>query len=132
MPERIQRKRTKGWRMPEGAIYVGRPTVFGNPFKVWPPIKGDDRFSICDWTGRTVYGLTFNQADANAYAVELYRSWLTTGSIHGLARKPMQGHWWSRAEIHRRLPELAGHDLACWCPIDQPCHADVLLEIANA
>lgn len=33
--ERIQRKRTKGWRMPEGAVYVGRPTVFGNPFKAY-------------------------------------------------------------------------------------------------
>ncbi len=31
-PKRIQRKRTKGWRMPEGAIYVGRPTKWGNPF----------------------------------------------------------------------------------------------------
>lgn len=28
--------------------------------------------------------------------------------------------------------ELAGCDLACWCPLDQPCHADVLLEIANS
>jgi len=28
--------------------------------------------------------------------------------------------------------ELAGHDLACWCPLNQPCHADVLLEIANS
>lgn len=27
---------------------------------------------------------------------------------------------------------LRGRDLACWCPLDQPCHADVLLEIANA
>jgi len=27
---------------------------------------------------------------------------------------------------------LAGHDLACWCPLDQPCHADVLLELANS
>lgn len=27
--------------------------------------------------------------------------------------------------------ELRGKDLACWCPLDQPCHADVLLEIAN-
>jgi len=27
--------------------------------------------------------------------------------------------------------ELAGKDLACWCPLDQPCHADVLLELAN-
>jgi hypothetical protein len=28
--------------------------------------------------------------------------------------------------------ELAGHDLACWCPLDSPCHADILLEQANA
>jgi hypothetical protein len=27
--------------------------------------------------------------------------------------------------------ELAEKNLACWCPLDQPCHADVLLEIAN-
>ena len=32
MPKRIQRKRTKGWKMPDGAVYVGRPTKFGNPF----------------------------------------------------------------------------------------------------
>ena len=29
------------------------------------------------------------------------------------------------------IRELRGKDLACWCPLDQPCHADVLLEIAN-
>lgn len=33
-PKRIQRKRSKGWRMPEGAVYVGRPTKWGNPFCV--------------------------------------------------------------------------------------------------
>lgn len=27
--------------------------------------------------------------------------------------------------------ELRGKDLACWCPLDQPCHADVLLKLAN-
>ena len=26
---------------------------------------------------------------------------------------------------------LRGRDLACWCPLDVPCHADVLLEVAN-
>ena len=30
------------------------------------------------------------------------------------------------------VAELRGKDLACFCPLDQPCHADVLLEIANA
>jgi hypothetical protein len=34
----------------------------------------------------------------------------------------------SLAEIRR---DLRGRDLACWCPLDQPRHADVLLEIAN-
>ena len=41
--------------------------------------------------------------------------------------------------LHRHLPErletklapLRGKNLACWCPLDQPCHADVLLELAN-
>ncbi len=32
--KRIQRKRTKGWKMPEGAIYVGRPGKWGNPYRV--------------------------------------------------------------------------------------------------
>jgi hypothetical protein len=27
--------------------------------------------------------------------------------------------------------ELRGHDLACYCPLDEPCHADVLLAVAN-
>ena len=31
----------------------------------------------------------------------------------------------------RDISKLRGKDLACWCPLDQPCHADVLLEIAN-
>ncbi len=31
----------------------------------------------------------------------------------------------------QELAELAGKDLACWCPLDQPCHADVLLRWAN-
>jgi len=34
MPKRLQRMRTKGWKMPKDAIYVGRPTRWGNPYKV--------------------------------------------------------------------------------------------------
>jgi hypothetical protein len=29
------------------------------------------------------------------------------------------------------LVPLRGKNLACWCPLDQPCHADVLLDLAN-
>jgi hypothetical protein len=34
-------------------------------------------------------------------------------------------------DIDTLQEDLAGKDLACWCPITEPCHADVLLEIAN-
>ena len=34
MPVRIQRQRTKGWKMPPNTVYVGRPTKWGNPFVV--------------------------------------------------------------------------------------------------
>ncbi len=103
MPKRIQRKRTKGWRMPTGAIYVGRPTKWGNPCKVGM-FKGYDA----------------------ANAVRDYRLWIarehSVRSYEGVFGKPP-----SAAEI----AELRGKDLACWCPLDQPCHADVLLELAN-
>jgi hypothetical protein len=49
----------------------------------------------------------------NADAVKRYREWLPG------------------TNLHRDLSELTGHDLMCYCPLDQPCHADVLLELAN-
>jgi Domain of unknown function (DUF4326) len=38
-PKRIQRKRTKGWKMPPNTVYVGRPTRLGNPFDDYLPDK---------------------------------------------------------------------------------------------
>lgn len=80
MPQRIQRKRTKGWKMPDGAVYVGRPTKWGNPYGASP-------------------------ADLARY----------------------------REQAVGCLPteELRGKNLCCWCALDQACHADVLLELAN-
>jgi Domain of unknown function (DUF4326) len=89
-PKRVQLRRTKGWRKPEGAIVVARPSKWGNAFTV-----GE-------------HGIT----DA-ANAVRLYRQWLVG------------------THLRNQVSELAGHDLMCFCPIDRPCHADVLLELAN-
>jgi hypothetical protein len=50
-PKRIQRRRVKGWRMPDGAVYVGRPTRWGNPI----PIEATGRF---DDQGRAEYVAT--------------------------------------------------------------------------
>jgi hypothetical protein len=89
-PQRIQLRRTKGWRKPEGSVVVARPTKWGNPVsKALVPDPVD--------------------------LVRYYEKWIE-----------LFPHV---AQAARR--ELRGHDLACWCPLNQPCHADVLLKIAN-
>lgn len=113
MPERIQRKRAKGWTIPPGTVYVGRGTKWGNPFKVGEPCN-DSTFR-----NATVGGTPLARrgvVEDRAHAVELFAFWL-------MATVP-----YTEADIRR---ELAGRDLACWCPLGEPCHADVLLRIAN-
>lgn len=72
-------------------VYVGRPTVWGNPFKV--------------------------EDHGQEGAVEKFREWIY---------KPQQQ--WLRRKIKE---ELRGHDLICWCA-PEPCHADIIMEIANS
>lgn len=94
-PQRIQRKRTKGWKMPAGVVYVGRGTQWGNPFKIGQPNADDCMIGT------------------RADVVAKYRSeiLLFNGGFVGFNRFWIQQH-------------LRGKDLACWCPLDQPCHAD--------
>lgn len=109
-PHRVQLRRTKGWRKPEGAVVVSRPTMWGNPYVVHPGvIEGCDEHDYeC-------------QPDAG-WAVTKYRHAILW-PVSGQPRVPTPDY------IRQ---ELRGKDLACWCPLDQPCHADVLLEVANA
>lgn len=119
-PKRIQRKRTKGWRMPEGAVYVGRPTIWGNPFAV-APVHRSGPFDVL--LHGEFRGQHTSMETARRSAVNRYRAHLLTieGRISGI---DVPTPYAIRAA-------LAGRDLACWCPPDQPCHADVLLELAN-
>lgn len=130
MPERIQRRREKGWRMPENAIYVGRPTKFGNPWGI-----GADGLVL----GPGMY-FSADPDMTRAHIVAMYADWLELGE---LAPALMCGTRYPRLVEQRQaildaLPDLRGRDLACWCPlVDEhgqrvPCHADALLELANA
>ncbi|QOT15911.1 DUF4326 domain-containing protein [Paenarthrobacter sp. YJN-5] len=114
-PQRIQRKRTKGWRMPENTVYVGRGSKWGNPFAVGSDFIISERFGY-----GTAQLLTLSSLHPDD-AVTLYGLWIAN---HHRADGP---------HPHRGMArdELAGKNLACWCPLDQPCHADVLLELAN-
>ena len=101
-PIRIQRKRTKGWQMPENTMYVGRPTFYGNP-----------------------YGFSEWEPGSRAEFVDKYRATLTAQL--GMAdSRPLV--W---VATHSAIDALRGKNLACWCPLSEPCHAAVLLEIAN-
>ena len=115
-PQRIQRLRAAGWRMPPGAVYVGRPTRWGNPFTV---------------AGAREAGYHGTDAELRSMCVAQYRTWLAGTDLGDQDRYLSGERLYDRIEVRVRAYLLAGRDLACWCPLDQPCHADVLLEFAN-
>lgn len=118
-PKRVQRMRTKGWRMPEGAVYVGRPTKWGNPYLV-PFVSLERSLALFENSATGVWsGGEFYTHESDEFVSFVYR-------MHTAWTRRMDGH-----PLEAIRTELAGRDLACWCPLDQPCHADVLLELAN-
>jgi hypothetical protein len=81
---------------PKDAVYVGRPSKWGNPYKI----------------GQLYDGIRLNRQ----HCINLYESWLLESVPTPIKDK--------------MLAELKGKDLVCWCS-PEPCHADVLLELAN-
>lgn len=107
MPERVQLKRTKGWRMPENTIKVTRPGKWGNPFIVNPRVKPGGKS-----------GASYICVPTAADAVACYREMFN-----------YEGE--TADKLRSMLPELRGKNLACFCKLVEPCHADVLLDLAN-
>lgn len=107
-PQRVQRKRSKGWRMPANTVCVTRGTPWGNPFIVNPHVEPGSKSGA-------VYICLPTVEDA----VECY------GLMLEVDNEPMRE---LRAKIKA---ELRGKNLACFCPLDSPCHADILLRVAN-
>ncbi len=91
--------------MPWNSCRVDRATHWGNPFKIGMEVRQDDG----EWV----------RIDSNEKAVAAFREMLT---------KPDRNYP-TNDQIRRAF---RGHNLACWCKPGQPCHADVLLELANA
>jgi len=107
MPSRVQLQRAKGWRMPANTVKVDRTTRWGNPFM--PDAHG-----------------------SAANAVACHRAWILgdrAGLSAGGCQAPAGRKPPSLEEIRR---ELRGRNLACWCKPGTPCHADLLLELANS
>ena len=106
VPRRIQLRRTTGWRLPEGVVVCTRPGGRGNPFAHRDP----------------------------AIAKRMFRAWLlgTCRTCDLLeCRVALRDLPTRRQAILDTMEDLRGKHVACWCALDQPCHADVLLELAN-
>ncbi len=112
-PSRIRLSRAKGWRLPENAVSVARPGKFGNPFKV-------DECRAAGFSG-TDWQVAYRCVDA-------FRVWLGPRWRINWDGEESEA---ARTKLLDALPTLRGKNLACWCAPDQPCHADVLLEMAN-
>ena len=109
-PRRIQLKRTKGWRLPEGTINVARPGRYGNPYRIGQLHQRQD-----DHNNWTLGKLTRHEA------VELFRQDIEAALSGGTID----------LRVVEMLAELRGHDVACWCGENEECHGDVWLEVAN-
>lgn len=111
MPKRLTKSRRKGYRRPDNSRYVGRPTMFGNPFTM--------------------------QRFGHAKSVILHRAWLN-GQLGDLTLEKLQFCPAKIEALHRlrrrvldNLHTLIGLDLVCWCPQTSDwCHATTLLEMA--
>ena len=101
-PRRVRLSRARGWRMPENTVKVDRSTRWGNQIVV-----GSQR------------GIGYRLWSAED-AVEAFR----TEMEYQISDK-------ASGEPRLDLSPLRGKNLACWCKLDAPCHADVLLDLAN-
>ena len=142
-PKRIQRRRVKGWRMPPNTVYVGRGSRWGNPF------IPNDRSGLArepaihtpgqswEYEGRiSAAGTRHDFFHAGGKVTPVTVRYMTLDEIILCYRAYVTGgNWpcdWSlQSQVEQIRAELAGKNLACWCKLDQACHGDVLLELAN-
>jgi len=119
MPSRVQLRRTAGWRKPSGVISCSRPGRWGNPFHVTKTRDAATCVALFRNMIRGVWDPAVVAHLSEACRAETYlvfTQWLRR--FHGDPRAAIRS-------------ELRGRDLGCWCKPGEPCHVDVLLEVAN-
>ena len=133
MPIGIQRKRTRGWKKPVGAINVARPSLWGNPFYVRESGLYRKEFSVRHENFTEIIASFETKREAQAEAVRLFEIWFDDtvadpGSDLYVFR---QKYGWKGFSLACAVNMLRGKDLMCWCALDDPCHRNVLLRKAN-
>lgn len=118
IPQRIQRQRSKGWRMPSNIVYVGRGSKWGNPFKIGDRLDAIPH-DLLVHTPIIKEEITTEDLINRNFAVEIFYIWVYYSN-------DPEAIW-----IRENIKLLKGKFLACWCKSGEKCHADYLLKIAN-
>lgn len=123
---RVQRKRSKGFKMPSDAVYAGRGSKWGNPFKL-----DGDMIMVDAGHRRKIFSKWVCFYDNGGHTIEevvkLYKDLLLDLNSHNVEPEIIERFRWMRDNIQL----LHGKKVACWCKKDSCCHADVLIELAN-
>lgn len=151
MPERIQMTRQRPWRaLHPNAVRIDRTTKYGNPFRLRSESHGLVRYrpetpDVIDYEGRishdgnrhdwygpdgtvTVHYVRYATVEELVWLFE--RTLLDPTPSMRMAYPSGSGRF-AKVTVEEVRAELAGCDVACWCPLDAPCHGDVLLRLAN-
>lgn len=116
MPQRIQRSRKKGWKLPENTVSVSRPSKWSNPYKI-----GSD-LCLLPLVVLNRLKLTEDEQEGGKVtrkiALEAYRIYLTCSA-------------WGKIVLEDAQKHLRGKDLACFCKVGEQCHGDILIELCN-
>jgi hypothetical protein len=129
-PVRLHLSRAKGFnlqahsRATNGlpAVNVARPSGWGNPARIGAYFKVGDP----DPSGRSFFRMAWCET-TEEYATPAFTFVANQEIAVNLFRKLADTGFYSASKV----AELRGKNLACFCPFDRACHADVLLELAN-
>lgn len=124
MPHRYQLSRKRGARMPDHCRSVARPSRFSNPFRI---VKMPHR----------KYRVVLPQDLHDPVIYDIYFTHTRPSPVSRIEAHRQAVACFKELMKQRRLPEadlqrIRGKHLACYCPLHLPCHADILLEIANS
>lgn len=121
--KRVQRKRTKGYKLPTNTVSVCRPTKWGNPMM----IEGDTIFIDAGYRRKILGKWVILKENANIDdMLNLYEKIVRGDKFNNLDLQ----YWSNKFKIYD-LNELKGKNLACFCPLNKKCHADILIKIID-
>ncbi len=131
-PIRVQRSRKKGYKLPENTVCVSRGTKYGNPFEV---SKDGNKWIITTSEGKRCEEILAKNAklkyntkeEATIDAIKCYSKWIVPYEHSS----PISDFYISKHILQEAISDLRGKTLACWCKLDEHCHADFLLKLVN-